>query len=91
MLHYDRIDASGEISVNKTSKPREWDICHYWCFLDKVFKFQPDVCNGCHDVLMMFMNLSDITILNINGADYHCIINGIIKSDVINLMEYRFD
>ena len=25
-------------------------------FLDKEFKFQPDVCNECHDVLMMSMN-----------------------------------
>ena len=30
------------------------------CFLDKEFTFQPDVCNACHEVLMMSMNLSDI-------------------------------
>ena len=29
-------------------------------------KFQPDVCNGCHDVLIMSMNLSKIAILNID-------------------------
>ena len=33
------------------------------------------------------MNLSDIYILNIKGADYHCIISGIRKSDAINLMQ----
>ena len=33
------------------------------------------------------MNLSDISILNIKGADYHCTISGIRKSDVINLMQ----
>ena len=33
------------------------------------------------------MNLSDIAILNINGADYYCIISGIIKNEVINLMQ----
>ena len=55
-------------------------------FLDKWFKFQPDVCNGCHDVLMMSMNLSDIAILSINDADYCCIISGIIKSEVIILI-----
>ena len=32
------------------------------------------------------MNLSDIAILNINGADYHCIISGISKSEDIDLM-----
>ena len=41
------------------------DICHYWHFLDKGFKFQQDVCNGYHDVLMMYVNLNDIVILNI--------------------------
>ena len=56
-------------------------------FLDKGFKFQPNVCNGCYDVLMMSMNLSNIDTLNINGADYRCIVNGISKTESINLMQ----
>ena len=87
MLHYDRTDISETIDVNKTSTSKECIICHYWHFLDKVFKFQPDVCNGCHDVLMMFMNLSDISILNIHGADYRCVITGISKSEAVNLLQ----
>ena len=39
-----------------------YDICHYWYFLDKRFNFQPHVYNGCHDLLMMSTNLSDIAI-----------------------------
>ena len=35
----------------------------------------------------MPINLNDITILSINGADYHCIIDGISKSDAINLIK----
>ena len=31
-------------------------------FLHKGFKFQPDVCNGYHDLLLMPMKLSDIAI-----------------------------
>ena len=87
MLHYDRTDISETIDVNKTSTSKECIICHYWHFLDKGFKFQPDVCNGCHDVLMMFMNLSDISILNIHGADYRCVITGISKSEAVNLLQ----
>ena len=34
-----------------------------------------DVCNGYHDVLMMSMNLSDISILKIHSVDYRCIIS----------------
>ena len=50
-------------------------------------KFQSNVCNRCHDLLTMSMNLSDIDILNIKSADYRCIVSGIIKSEAINLMQ----
>ena len=60
MLYYDRIDVSERIDINKTSASKESEICHYWYFLDKGFKFQPYVCNDCHDVLMISMNLSDL-------------------------------
>ena len=65
MLYYDRIDVPDGIDVNKTSSSKKFDICHYWCFLDKGFKFQVNVCNGCHDLLMILINLSDILILDI--------------------------
>ena len=48
-------------------------------FLDKGFKIQPDIYNGCHDVLMMSMNLKDTAILNIRGVDYRCTNNRISK------------
>ena len=51
------------------------------------FKFQPNVCNRCHDLLMMSINLSEIAILNIKGSDYRCIISLIIKNEIINLMQ----
>ena len=51
MLHYDRIDVSKGIDVNKTRESKECNICHYLHFLDKRFTFQPDVCNRCLDVL----------------------------------------
>ena len=51
-----------------------------------VFKFQPNVCNRCHDSLMMFMSFSDIAILIIKGSDYQSIISLISKNEAINLM-----
>ena len=87
MLNVDRIDVSEVTDVNKTSTSKECDICHYWYFLNKGFKFQPNVCNRCHDLLMMSMNLSDIAILNIKGSDYRCIISLISKSEVVNLLQ----
>ena len=65
MLYYDRTDVSEGIDVNKISESEECNICHYWYFLNKSFKFQPNICNRCHDLLMMSMNLSDMAILNI--------------------------
>ena len=45
MICYDRIDVSKGIDVCETSKSKECDICHYWYFLNKRFKFQRDVCS----------------------------------------------
>ena len=87
ILYFERIDASEVIDVNKTSKSKEFDICHYWYFFNKGFKFQPYLCNRCHDLLMMSMNLSDIAILKIKNASYCCIITGISKSEVIKLFQ----
>ena len=81
MLYYDRIDVSEGIDVNKTSASKECDICHYWYFLDYSFKFQPNVCNKCHDLLMMSINLYNTAILNIKDSDYCCIVTLIRKND----------
>ena len=87
MLYSDRIDVSEGIDVNKTNASNECDICHYWHFLNKDFKFQPNVCNRWHDLLMMSISLSDISILDIKSNDYYCIISGIGKNEAINLMQ----
>ena len=65
MLYFDKIDVSEEIDVNKTSASKECDICHYRYFLNFSFKFQPNICNRCHNLLMMSMKLSSNVILNI--------------------------
>ena len=86
-LYYDRIGISEGIDVNKTSASKDCVICHYWYLFVIGFKFQLDICNGCHDALMMSMKLSDIAILNIQGADYCCNINRISKSEAVNLLQ----
>ena len=85
MLYYDRTEASERIDVNKTSASKECDICHYWHFPNKGFNFQPYVCNRCHDLLMMSLNLSNIATLKIKGSHYRCIISGISKILVLKL------
>ena len=87
MLCFDRIDVSEGIDINKTSASKECDICHYWYFLNYSFKSQPNVCNRCHDLLMVSMNLSDIAISNTKVSDYRCIISLIKKNEAIILMK----
>ena len=51
LLEYDRIDISEGVDVNKTSLSKECDICHYWYFKNIGFKYEPYLCNGCHDLM----------------------------------------
>ena len=60
MLYCDRIDNCDGIDVNKTSTSKEYDTCHYCYFLN--YSFQQNICNRCHKLLIMFMNLSNIAI-----------------------------
>ena len=39
MLEYNRIDVSEGIDVNKTNASKEYDLCSYWYFSDKGFRF----------------------------------------------------
>ena len=52
-------------------------------YFKKGFKFQPNACSGCHDLLVMSMNLPDIAVLGIKGADYCSIISA--KSEAISV------
>ena len=51
MLEYGRIDISAGVDVTKTNLSKECDICHYWYFKDIGFKYEPYLCNGCHDLI----------------------------------------
>ena len=43
MLYFDRTGSFEGIDVNKINASKECDICHYWYFLSKDFKFQANV------------------------------------------------
>ena len=59
------LTVSEGIVVNETSASKVCDICHYWYYLNKCFKFQSNNCNKCHDLSIMSINFSDTAILNI--------------------------
>ena len=54
-------------------------IYNYYCFKDIGFKYQPHVCNRCHDFSMTVQNLSDFFVVTINNVDYRIYITGVDK------------
>ena len=53
MLQYEKINVLEGIDINKSNKSKECMICHYWYFKDIGYKFEPCVCDRCHDLAMM--------------------------------------
>ena len=85
MVRYKIIDKSEGIDFNKTIGSKECMICHYWYF-DTGFKYQPYVCNACHNFNMTVQNLSYFFIVTVKNVDYRYYIVGVNKNDVINLL-----
>ena len=85
MLERDRIDVSEGIDVNKTNLLKECDICHYWYFKNIGFKYEPYLCNGCHDLMQKVMTFNNIAIVYVKGNDYRNFWY-MSKDDAINIM-----
>ena len=86
MLEYERIDISEGIDVNKTNLSKECDICHYWYFKDIGFKYEPYLCNGCHDLMQKAMSFNNIAIAYVKGNAYRIYFWYMSKNDAINIM-----
>ena len=41
------------------------------------FKFQDSVSDGCHDLTILCLNISDIAIITVKHVDYLCVIYNI--------------
>ena len=86
MFQYEKIDISEGIGINKTSASKECMLFHNWYFKDVGFKFEPHVCNKCHDVLMTVYELKNIMIVNVKGVGYKGILWDIRKNEAINIL-----
>ena len=53
------IKVSKGADVDKTNGFRECIIYYHWYFLNINFRFQPEVCNGCHNLKQKAMNFND--------------------------------
>ena len=70
MLEYDRTDILEGIDINKTNALKECDICHYWHCKNIGFKYEPYLCNDCHDLMQKAMNFNGVAIVSVKGSDY---------------------
>ena len=59
MPEYDMIKVSKGADVDKTNGFRECIIYYHWYFLNINVRFQPEVCNGCHNLKQKAMNFND--------------------------------
>ena len=60
-------------------------LCHYWYYKDVGLRFEPHICNKCHDVLMKSAyELRNIGILNVKCVNFRCILRGISKDEAVN-------
>ena len=62
---------SKEIEPTKIYNSKKCLVCHY-CFCN-YWSF----CNGCHNLTILCVSISDITIVTVKGVDYCCTINEI--------------
>ena len=86
MLEYDRIDISEGIDVNKTSASKECDICHYWYFEEIGFKYEPYLCNSCHDLMQKAMSFDDVAIVYVKESAYKIHFWHMSKNNAISIM-----
>ena len=63
MLEYNRTDILEGINVNKTRASKKSDICHFWCFKDIGFKYEPYLFYGCHDLMQKAISFNDLAIV----------------------------
>ena len=66
MLYDDRIDFREVIDPAKSNNSKECMVRHYRYFNHR-FNFRNSIFNGCHDLTMLGVNISDITIVTVKG------------------------
>ena len=82
MLYYDITDINEGTDPAKSNNSKECMVSHYW-FFNYGFEFQDYIYNGCHDLTMLCLNISNIVIIIFKGVDYWYIFYGIMEA--INL------
>ena len=88
MLKYDRIDIYECIDIKKCKETsRECNLCKFYYFLDKNFKCDPYLCDGCYDMSLKAVSIKNLAIINHNGNHYRVNFTSMSKKDAYNLIK----
>ena len=51
------------------------------------FKYEPYLCNGCHDLMQKAANFNDVSIVSVKGNDYRIHFWYMSQDHAINIMK----
>ena len=87
MLKYHRINISEGIDIKKCKETsKECNLCKFYYFLDKNFKYGPYLCDGCY-MSLKAVSVKNLAIINHNGNHYHVNFMSMSKKDAYNLIK----
>ena len=67
-------------------KIKEYKICHYWYFKGIGFKYEPHLCNGCHDLMQKAISFNDVTIVYVKRSAYRIHFWHMSRYDAVDIM-----
>ena len=73
--------------VLETSESCKCIICYYCYFLKVNFRFQPKVCDNCHDLMQKAMSFNDVATFSVQEDDYRIHFWSMSEDEAINLMK----
>ena len=60
-------------------------LCRFWYFKDIGFKYEPYLCNGCHDLMQRAMSFNDVAFVYIKGGAHRIHFWYMSKGDAISI------
>ena len=65
-----RLICLNELTLTKPLVQVSALFCHYWSLLEINFRFELNVCDGCHDLMEKAMSFNEAVIVFVKGNDY---------------------
>ena len=88
MLECNRVDLSEGADIKESEEnSKECSLCKFRYYVDRNFKYQTYLCDGCHDMSMKAMSMQNFTIVYRGGNAYRVNFAFMTKNEALNLIE----